>query len=70
MVLINLLKVNKYRQSRTEATTHRKDDVGLKKKAFICRRNGFEALLIYEIIKAKKQQFEFVLSCCCTVVLM
>ena len=36
--MINTLYINMYRQSRTEATTHRKDDAGMKKKGFLCLR--------------------------------
>ena len=66
--IINTLYINKYRQSRTEATTPRKYSSSMKKKAFICPRNRFEASLIYEFTEAKNQRFEFVLSCCRTVV--
>ncbi len=63
-----MLYINKYRQCRTEATTPRKYSSSMKKKAFICRQNGFEASLIYEFTEVKNQRFEFALSCCRTVV--
>lgn len=66
--MINTLYINRYRQVQTEATTLRKDGAGMKKKGLFCSENGFEALPNWEITEAKNRCFEYVLSCCRTVV--